>query len=209
MENHHEYYSSNLIPFGKEVALIGSDTNGAAPQRVYGLFIDAEIYEFGNEITEQYFVKAFLRPEGYKRGNLQQDCEWFMYADSAQDIDSLIGTVVNAAVMENYSKTLNGHHSSYRNNNQLEFSDDTTFECIDDLTCKIISKDGRVHVKFTDQEATVSSLNATLPSKSITVALDELKALRDWKDKTLRSMYDIIQQRKEAELEEVSTPGIR
>lgn len=209
MSDNHEYYSSKLIPFGTEVALIGSDTNGAAPQRVYGLFIDAEIYEFGNEINEHYYVKAFLNSTGYEPGKPQQDYEWFMFADGAQGIDTLIGTVVNAAVMENYSKTLNGKHSSYQNLNQIKFSDDATDECIDELTCKISAKDGRVSVTFTDEKATVSSLHATLPQKSITIALDELKALREWKDKTLRTMYEIIRQRKEAELEETAAPGLR
>lgn len=205
----HEYYSSKLISFGKDVALIGGDTNGAAPQRVYGLFIDAEIYEFQNDITEHYYVKAFLDPIGYQPNKPQQNCEWFMYADSVQEIDSIIGTIVNAAALKNYSKSLNGKHSSYQNNNQQDFSDDATAECISGLTCQITSKDGRVSVKFSDEKSTVSSLNATLPPESVTAALDELKGLRDWKDKTLRTMYEIIQQKKEAELEETATPGLR
>jgi hypothetical protein len=202
----HEYFTSNLIPFSNEPALLGVDTNGASPQRVYGLFIGAEIYEFNGEITENYWLKARLSNGPFNKDVPRQDAEFLMWSDNVQQMDMVIGNIVSASVIKNWDKTLNGKFDSYQNQAQLDFSDKASSECIDQLDCRVNSTETGFAIRFFDKSATISSLHAKLQDKAITIALDEIKSLREWSDKNQRILLREIAAKRE---DEPAAPGIR
>lgn len=202
----HEYFTSNLIPFSKEPALLGVDTNGAAPQQVYGLFVEAEIYDFEGEITQNYWLKAKLTDEVFNKDQTQKNAEFLMWSDNVQQMDMLIGNIVSASVIKNWNKYLNGKFDSYQNTAQQDFSDEATSECIDGLSCRVNSTETGFAVRFYSNDETISSLYAKLQDKAITVALDEVKSLREWSDKYQRILLSEIAAKQQ---EEPAAPGIR
>lgn len=202
----HEYFTSNLIPFSTKPALLGVDTNGASPQRVYGLFIEAEIYEYNGEITENYWLKARLTEDKFDREATRQDAEFFMWSDNVQQMDMLIGNIVSASVIRHWDKRLNGEFDSYQNQAQQDFSDEATSECIDKLGCRVNSTENGFSVRFFDRKTTISSLHAKLEDKAVTIALDEIKSLREWSDKCQRVLLKEIAAKQE---DEPSAPVIR
>jgi hypothetical protein len=193
----HEYFTSNLIPFSKEPALLGVDTNGASPERVYGLFIGAEIYKYNDEITENYWLKATLTKGNFDKQATGQEAEFLMWSPNVQQMDMVIGSIVSASVIKNWNKTLNGKFDSYQNLAQQEFSDEATSECIDNLGCRVNSTDTGFAIRFFDRNTTISSLHAKLEDKAITTALDEIKSLREWSDKCQRALLKEIAARRE------------
>lgn len=202
----HEYFTSNLIPFSKEPALLGVDTNGASPQRVYGLFIEAEIYEFQGEIVENHWLKASLTNEVFDKQATRQNAEFLMWSNNVQQMDMVIGNIVSASVIKNWDKRLNGTFDSYQNQAQQDFSDEATSECIDNLGCRVNSTETGFAIRFFDKKATISSLHAKLQDKAITIALDEIKSLREWSDKHQRILLKEIAAKQE---NEPAAPGIR
>lgn len=202
----HEYFTSNLIPFSAETALLGVDTNGASPARVYGLFLEAEIYEYQGEITENYYLKARTVDTKFDKTTTQQDAEFFMWSDNVQQMDMVIGNIVSASVIKNWDKTLNGKFDSYQNQAQQDFSDEATAECIDNLRCRVNSSETGFAIRFFDGTSTISSLHAKLQDKAITVALDEVKSLREWSDKNQRILLKEIAANQDNEL---TGPSIR
>jgi hypothetical protein len=202
----HEYFTSNLIPFSNEPALLGVDTNGAAPQQVYGLFVEAEIYDFKGEITQNFWLKAKLSDDGFDKASAQNSAEYLMWSDNVQQLDMLIGNIVSASVIKNWNKYLNGKFDSYQNSAQQDFSDEATAECIDGLSCRVNSTETGFAVRFYSKDTTISSLHAKLQDKAITVALDEVKSLREWSDKYQRVLLSEIAAKQE---DEPAAPGIR
>jgi hypothetical protein len=202
----HEYFTSNLIPFSPEAALLGVDTNGAAPQRIYGLFLEADIYEFQGEITENYYLKARLTDAPFDKTLTQQNAEFFAYSSDVQRMDMIIGSIVNASALKNWSKTLNGKFDSYQNQSQQDFSEEATAEGIDNLACRVNSTETGFAIRFFDKTDTISSLHAKLQDKAITIALDEIKSLRDWSDKWQRVLIKEISAEQE---NEPAAPGVR
>ena len=193
----HEYFTSNLIPFSKEPALLGVDTNGAAPEQVYGLFVEAEIYEFEGEITQNYWLKAKLSDDCFDKDSTQNKAEFLMWSDNVQHLDMLIGNIVSASVIKNWNKYLNGKFDSYQNTAQQDFSDKATSECIDGLSCRVNSTETGFAVRFYSKDITISSLHAKLQDKAITIALDEIKTLREWSDKHQRILLKEIAAKQE------------
>lgn len=202
----HEYFTSNLIPFSKDPALIGVDTNGASPEQVYGLFVEAEIYEHNGEIVENYWLKARLTDTPFDKTVVQQNAEFFAYSDNVQQMDMIIGNIVSASVIRNWDKTLNGAFNSYQNQAQQDFSEDATSEGIEKLGCRVNSTETGFAIRFFDKRTTISSLHAKLENKAITTALDEVKSLREWSDQQQRALLKEIAAQQDAE---VAAPGIR
>jgi len=201
----HEHFTSNFIRFSQEPALLGVDTNGASPQRVYGLFIDGEIYEHKGEVTQNYWLKAAL-DEKADAENSRQKSEFLMWSENVRELDMVIGSIVSASVLKNWNRTLDSKFESYQNSSQLDFSDDASAECISNLGCRVNSTDTGFAIRFFDKNKTISSLHAKLEDKAITAALNEIKSLRDWSNTHQRTLLMESAAKKE---DEPAAPGVR
>ncbi|TLX15957.1 hypothetical protein [Rhizobium sp. MHM7A] len=190
--------TTDLIHFSDAPALLGVDTNGAAPQRVYGIFVEAEMYEYEGDITQNYWLKL-ATSSTFDKSSSQPGAEHFMWASDVQRIDLFLGAIVSASVVKGWNRELNGKFDGYQNIAQVEFSEDATEECWDNLSCRVNSTDGGFEARLYNKHATLASIYAALSDKGIDQALDAVKELREWADKHQRLLYKSIAEKNENE----------
>jgi len=183
------FYTSPYVRFEDATALLGADTNGAAPQRIYGFFVEGEISsDAGSEdVIESYWLKAVTSPDPGVDHEHTREQEFVAYAD-AKHVESILGAVATASSIDGYSRKLDGKFDGYHNTSQIEFNDRTSPECRDDLSCVVTSKGGAFHLKMLSQTSVVTSVFAKLSPAAVSETLAIVSEVREWNDLKLREI---------------------
>ncbi len=135
--NHSEFFKSEVITFDPLPALLGLDTNGAAPQRIYGFFIEGEFYGDANQLSEAYWIKVTTSKGPFDGEVPRGDYDYLAYTADAKKIEEILGAIVNVSVNPDASIRLSGRVDGYRNRAQLEFDEELGEDCQNGLNCDI------------------------------------------------------------------------
>jgi hypothetical protein len=189
-------------------ALLGADTNGAAPQRIHGLFIRANLCEFDGQPSGGYWINVNTAkpsasdPEHYKA------FEHVAYVNSPNEVESILGAIVNASRSVNFQQTLKNKMGGWHNSGQVNFDEETQEDCRYDLSCKISgAKHGFSLILFdakSPRDPRVTTIYAKVAPEGIDTALSVVRELHDWATKHTR----IIEKEIEAKAAPVAAPGM-
>jgi hypothetical protein len=172
----HETFSSGAIAFAPAPALLGADTNGAAPQRTYGYLVEGDIYSERNEAVQSWWLRAVIDPA--------LDCqkaEYVMFAADAGQIERVLGAIATAAATPGYDKVLEGTFEGYANTAQIAFDDETNEDCIENLRCRVASAlEGSFSLRLEKGGKAVATLSARMTPEGIDRTLQLAADLRAW-----------------------------
>lgn len=204
--------TTRVIAFETGGGLLGVDTNGAAPQRIHGLFVEAQAFSidgaqdrFCDEPEEHYWIKATMRPDLSTELNEAPYPEFVAFAANLTEVERIFGAIANASFVSGYDKTLTGSYSGYQNSAQTRFSDDASEECAYDLGCRVNASPSGFELRLFDKKATIASVHGKLTTDGIDEILGMLSELRTWRDGKFRILERRIAERK---AEEAPAPGM-
>jgi len=211
-ENLSFWESSVTIPFLKDTGYLGAATNGAMPQKAFGLWIESEIAQSAAEDIkgvpyENVWVRIVVdEAEVQKRHN----GEYLMYGDF-ESVEKVLSAMLTASLHQTEVKP-QGRFDAYMNQAQREFDEvNTTEECIDSLEVRVApGKTGGVDLSFKESQRkggqVVARLNADLSPESWSLLATEFRRLRTWREDSLRKIETA---RREREKEAApATPGM-
>lgn len=211
----HEQMVSEYIPFDVERAsVLGLNTNGCVPTQVYGLIVEGQIDTYKGDVDESFWLKAVTNPDfSHIAGRNvdvvpSNDVDFIAFGD-AEQIANILGTVVNASLVEGHNVVTSKKFTSYFSDAQRRADpNETTDVAIDD--CALASKNTKdgFEISFSDHAEVISRLNASLDADGIKSTLRVANEIRDWK----RSIYAVIDAASEQNAEDdnevsVAVPG--
>lgn len=213
MSDENDFYTTTrVIAFEPEGGLLGVDTNGAAPQRIHGLFVEAQAFaidtaqdRFCDAPEEHYWIKATMRPDLSTELNDAPYPEFVAFASDLSEVERIFGAIANASFVSGYDKKLAGSYAGYQNSSQTRFSDEASEECAYDLGCRVNASPSGFELRLFDKKATIASVHGKLAPNGIDETLAMLAELRTWRDEKFRILERQIAKR---ETEEAPTPGM-
>ena len=195
MSDAHFTLNSKPIAFTKAAGLLGFATNGAAPQRVYGLYVDANLYgEPGEEPVESYWLKAVSRPDLLPNPAEGPYPEFIMFSSDLGQIEKVLGAIASASFVPGYDQNLPGKFDGYHNTAQTQHSDDTPEDCVEGLSCRVNSTDTAFEMRLFSKTTTVASVCAKLSRTGVDDALSVVSDLRQWRHEKLREIERIMKE---------------
>lgn len=211
----HERMVSEFIPFDVErPSILGLNTNGCVPTQVYGLIVEGEIDTYKGHVYESFWLKVVTNPAfshiaGRNVEVLPANDVDFIAFGNADQIANILGTIVNASLVEGHKFVAPEKFTSYFSNTQRRADPNETTD-VEIENCAFASKrtkDG-FEISFSDATAVISRLNASLDSAGITSVLQVANEIRDWK----RSICAVIDKAREQNAEDdnevsVAVPG--
>jgi hypothetical protein len=199
--------STQTIPFLKDTGYLGAGTNGAMPERAYGIWIEAEITEtqFGekDDHLESLWVKIATE-EGQLKDRMKRDGEHFMYGNFEQ-VEKVLSAMLTASLHQTEIKP-EGKFDAYMNRAQIDFDEEnSTEECIYGVAARVaIGKTGGVDVSFTEPPKrrglpgqVVARLNADFSSEGWSMLATEFRKLRVWREECLREISKASREREQ------------
>lgn len=207
---------SSFIPFdGSQVAILGLNTNGCVPTRVYGLIVEATIQEVGDTLSESFWLKVAtsdtfeIVPGRNVPGIPPQSVDFIAFGE-ADEIGSILGAMVNASLVEKYDQSSGVKYNSYFSDSQRRANPkETTDVEVSDCTLNAKNTKTGFEISFSDETAVVSRLNAKLDQTGIEAVLklaDELREWQHWVDNAYQSAKEV---RAENDLERIAVaPGM-
>lgn len=190
MSDHH-FETSKSISFTEGVCLLGFDTNGAAPQRIYGLFVEAELYADADRsegLTESYWLKAYCSPDLDAAPKEGPRPEYVMYGDNLAQIEKVLGAIASASCLPGYDQRLQGKFDGYHNSAQTQFSDETDEECVYGLGCRVNASETGFALRLFGKTETVASIAAKLDHACVETALGVVRDLNQWRTDKVREI---------------------
>lgn len=197
----HEFYMSKLITFTKNPALLGINTNGAAPERVFGLNLEAQMYIADGEVIQDFWLHARTKdgPQEQTQRPSNQNSEWVAYFHDTKQVNEVVNAIINAQVGKVERVTLPGSFDGYQNQNQIRYdNENSTDECINGLTCVVDHKNGGFSLQLKDKSVNITSLDATLSDSGVSTMLDTVREVTAWVQKTSEDFEKQIELEKAA-----------
>lgn len=185
------FETSKPVVFSDGVSLLGFDTNGAAPQRIYGLFVEAELHPDDaskDGLMESYWLKAFSSPDLDPAPKDGPRPEYVMYADNLAQIEKVLGAIASASCLPGYDQRLQGLFDGYHNSAQAQFSDETDEECVYGLGCRVNASEAGFALRLFGKTQTVTSIAAKLDASGVEAALGVVRDLNQWRDDKVREI---------------------
>lgn len=206
---HDAYYTSSVIEFDQSPALLGANTNGAAPQRIYGLYVSANLCESNGKPSGGYWLKANTAKPRTDDPDHFKAFEHVAYVNTPQEVEAILGAIVSASLSSDFERALPGKMGGWHNSGQLTFSEDTPEGCVYDLSCRIGATKRGFNLRLFDatsyRATNVATVEAKLTSDGIDTALKIVRELNDWAAEHTR----IIEQQIEAKDTASAVPGLR
>ncbi len=187
--------TSKTVPFAETAGLLGVETNGAAPQRIFGLFIEADIYgEAGREPTESYWLKATRQENQAPNPTSAPYPEFIMFSSEFGKIEAVLGAIASASFVPGYDQRPAGSFDGYHNTAQTEFSGETPEDCVEGLSCRVNATSAGFEFRLFNRTATVASVAATLAPTGVDDVLGVVGELRKWREDKLRIIEDVLKE---------------
>jgi hypothetical protein len=196
-KEHDAYYTSPVIQFDN-IALLGAATNGAAPQQIHGLFVTANICESDGKPSGGYWL--MVNTQQPKADDLDhfEAREHVIYVQSAKDVETILGGIVNASTNPNFTLTIPQKVSGWHNQAQINFDEEIQEDCVYDLTCRIRTSTNGFQLFLSrpvgHTSENVASINAKLSNDGIETALKIVREVNSW----TQDQHRIIEQQVEA-----------
>ncbi|CAH1689532.1 conserved hypothetical protein [Hyphomicrobiales bacterium] len=185
----HFFNTSKTVAFDEAAGLLGFATNGAAPQRIFGLFVEADIYgEVGCEPTESYWLKATRQEDQSATPASAPHPEFILFSSDIGQVEAVLGAIASASFVPGYDQRPAGTFEGYHNSAQTEFSDATPDDCVEGLSCRVNSTGAGFEFRLFDRTTTVASVAAKLAPSGIDDVLSVVGDLREWREDTLRKI---------------------
>lgn len=197
------FETTKVVAFSEAAGLVGVATNGAAPQRVYGLFVEAEVYgEVGEEPTENYWLKAVGTPDLDAWPKEGPRPEYIMFSSDLGQIEKVLGAIASASFVPGYDQRLAGSFDGYHNSAQTEHNDATSEECVYGLGCRVNASEAGFEMRLFSKTTTVASIVAKLSPTGVDDVLGIVSGLRQWREAKLREIEEALKE------QPASTPGM-
>lgn len=185
------YFTSDVIPFHSEIALLGANTNGAAPERIYGLFIEGNICEAKGEVSQGYWLRATTEPAN-DDGSHPKGWQNVIFADTPQDVEMILSAIVNSSIDPMSVTYIPAKLSGWHSHGQIRFNEETPEDCVYELGCKVRATSNGFNLtlqhKMNHGKADVNSISAALGPVGIDVAMSTVAKLHNWSDEHSRNI---------------------
>jgi hypothetical protein len=216
---YHQCFESPVIPFDTLPALLGADTNGAAPQRIYGFFVEGEVFEdTKGEIKESWWIKVTTNKEPLDANLPRSNADHVLFSQDVRQIDMILGAIVEASIDPDVKKRLPGKFDGWHNRAQIEFdetSDNVQEDCVYDLNCtvegsqhgfrfKLVEEKRHPKAHFETFTKNVATVYARMTPEGLDASMTLAKAVRDFADTHRRAIFKLQEARPAA----VPAPGI-
>jgi hypothetical protein len=184
------FKTSPYFRFAEGVALLGAGTNGAQPQRIYGLFVESHAYEFDGEMSQDHHIKACVAADPDFNPESVADTEFVAYGDKVEKVVAILGAVATAASVPGFDGSLDGTFDGYRNTAQLNFDEMASPEGIEKLKCQVKAENGGFHLRMVERPAAkvVTSVIGSFDAVTVTSLLGYLEELQTWVAKCARDI---------------------
>lgn len=194
-EETHFTSTSKTVPFAESAGLLGFATNGAAPQRIFGLVVEADIYgEPDRDPTESYWLKATRQEDPSPNPAAAPYPEFIMFSSDFSQIETVLGAIASASFVPGYDQRPAGLFDGYHNTAQTEFSDATPEDCVEKLFCRINATVAGFEFRLFNRSATVASVAATLQPGGVDAILGVVGELRKWREEKLRTIDEVLKE---------------
>jgi len=197
------YGGTKMIPFASNTGFLGAATNGAMPEKVYGMWVDAEIWlqDSGNPDTIE--EAAWIRLAVAKGDAKAQPYTEHLICGDIADVEKIFAGMMNAH-LAGRDGVLEVEFTSYRNNAQLKFDENVSEEPCNDLKCRVApGAKGGVDVSFYEKtsrhlaDKVVSRLNADFTPKGWDLLATEFSKLREWREECHRAIHRAHRERQQ------------
>ena len=191
------YYATPLFPIASGTGLLGASINGAMPDPAFGFWLEWE----GNaapeeaEVTENMWVRvATSRDNGPQTGR----GDHLVFASDARKIERLFAAIVEASTRRLDTVTMPDKYDGYRNHAQSQFDENARDDGIENLTCRVMSRqDGSFEVYLGDEakvgEGPVARLNGKLAPEHIVLLQTEFAKFREARDEAMRDLNKVLE----------------
>lgn len=176
-----KWVSSPVFMFDADLAVLGLDTNGAAPQRIYGLRVEGQISDYKGDPAECYWLRAVE-----DLAEPQNKADYVAYFGDVRRLETVLSGIVHASLHTDYRSSFDkADFSGYHNRAQTDFNEDTSEECQSDLDCNVASRPNggfvlELHSNRHGKGECVSSVNATLTQEGVEDILRFTEMVRGW-----------------------------
>jgi hypothetical protein len=205
---HDAYYTSPVIEFDPLPALLGADTNGAAPQRVHGMFVSANLCESDGKPSGGYWIKVNTAKPTRDDPDHHNAFEHVAFVETPHEVESILGAIVNASRSTNFEQTLKNKVGGWHNSGQVNFNEDTQEDCVYNLTAKVAGAKHGFSLRLFDNTKcaapNVATIYAKVTPEGIDTALKIVRDLHDWSSEHTR----IIEKEIEAKTAPAAAPGL-
>jgi len=196
-------------------AVLGLNTNGCVPTRVYGLVVEGQIMEINDDVSETFWLKIATNPdfrqtaERNGSGVESRDVDFLAMGDADQ-IATILGTIVNASMVEDHDTVASQKFMSYFSECQRRADpQETTDVEIQDCTLRSKKTKGGFELCFSDDKEVISRLNATLDQNGIKAVLQLAADVREWHHFVANAIQSARESRAEEHLEAMAVaPGM-
>jgi len=201
-ENLSFWESTQTIPFLKDTGYLGAGTNGAMPQKAFGLWIESEVGQstlVGKEPFENVWVKVVVDPDQVQKRDMG---EYLMYGDF-EEVEKVLSAMLTSSLHQTEVRP-KGQFDAYMNRAQIDFDEENaTEECIGGLETRVApGKSGGVDVSFRESQRkggqVISRLNADLSPEAWSLLATEFRKLRTWREECLTKIETARREREAA-----------